>query len=344
MAMRATGAEVVVGDLTCAGDVARALEGCRRMYFGMSVSAPYLEATVTAAAVARQRGDLEVFVNISQMTVSQMSLTAMTDSPQQRQHWLGEQVLNWSGLPVVHIRATVFLQNFFFSAWAAESITRDGTIRLPFGTGRTSPVDVRDVAEVIAAVLTRPTAHIGKVYELTGPRSQDMNSVAAEYADALGRSISFVDVPLETWRDQELRARNLPEHVFEHLLTMARLHAANRYDRLTHEVEAITGRPATSVGDFVAKHPELVQAGQVAREGLGSVEPVPIVENGRAPLPARLRTRSQGADACQDPPRGGHGLPPPGVSRRGRGHGDGRSGAHGWRILRPLRVQGGTPG
>src|SRR6516225_11019192 len=50
-ALRATGAEVVVGDLTRAEDVARALDGCRRMYFGMSVSAPYLEATVTAAAV-----------------------------------------------------------------------------------------------------------------------------------------------------------------------------------------------------------------------------------------------------------------------------------------------------
>ena len=98
-ALRATGAEVVVGDLTHAEDVARALAGCRRLYFGMSVSAAYLEATVTAAAVAQERGDLEVFVNISQMTVSQMSLYDMTDSPQQRQHWLAEQVLNWSGLP-----------------------------------------------------------------------------------------------------------------------------------------------------------------------------------------------------------------------------------------------------
>src|SRR4051794_17879578 len=82
-ALRATGVEVVVGDLTRANDVARALAGCRRMYFGMSVSAPYLEATVTAAAVARQQGDLEVFVNISQLTVSQMSLMDMTDSLQQ---------------------------------------------------------------------------------------------------------------------------------------------------------------------------------------------------------------------------------------------------------------------
>jgi uncharacterized protein YbjT (DUF2867 family) len=113
-ALRALGAEVVVGDLTRAADVARALAGCRRMYFGMSASAAYLEATVTAAAVARERGDLEVFINISQMTVSQMSLTAMTDSPQRRQRWLAEQVLNWSGLPVVHVRLTVCLQNPFF--------------------------------------------------------------------------------------------------------------------------------------------------------------------------------------------------------------------------------------
>src|SRR5215831_7726418 len=58
-ALRATGAEVVVGDLTRAADVLRALAGCRRVYFGMSVSAPYLEATVTTAAAARERGDLE---------------------------------------------------------------------------------------------------------------------------------------------------------------------------------------------------------------------------------------------------------------------------------------------
>jgi len=229
------------------------------MYFGLSVSAPYLEATVTAAAAAREQGDLEVFVNISQMTVSQMSLTKMTDSPQQRQHWLAEQVLNWSGLPVVNVRPTVFLQNFFFSAWAAESIAKDGTIQLPFGTGRTSPVDVRDVAEVIAAILANPSTHIGKVYELTGPRSQDLHALAAEYSAALGRPITYVNVPLEQWRDQELRDRNLPDHVFEHLLTMARLHAANWYDRLTHDVEATTGRPATGVRDFVARHAELFE-------------------------------------------------------------------------------------
>ena len=78
----------------------------------------------------------------------------------------------------------------------------------------------------------------------------------AEYSEALGRPVAYVDVPFEQWRDQELCPRGLPEHVYEHLLTMAKLHAANRYDRLTHDVEAVPGRPATSARDFVARHAE----------------------------------------------------------------------------------------
>jgi NAD(P)H dehydrogenase (quinone) len=250
-ALRALGAEVVAADLTRASDVARALTGCRRMYFGLGVAAYYLDATVTTAAVARAHGDLEVFVNMSQMTVSQMSLTSQTESAQQRLHWLGEQVLDWSGLPVVHIRPTVFLQSFL--VLTADSIARDGTIRLPFGDGRTSPVDASDVADVIAAVLANPSAHIGHVYELTGPRSQTLHELAAEYAKALGRPIRYVDVPYEPWY-QDLRRRGLPDHVVEHVATMARLHAQNRYDRLTSDVERITGHPATTATDFVSRH------------------------------------------------------------------------------------------
>ena len=49
-------------------------------------------------------------------------------------------------------------------------------------------------------------------------------------------------MPFEQWRDQELRPRGLPEYVYGHFLTMAKMHAANRYDRRTHDVEAILGK------------------------------------------------------------------------------------------------------
>src|SRR5207245_7094439 len=98
---------------------------------------------------------------------------------------------------------------------------------------------------------------IGRAYELTGPRSQNMHGVATEYSEELGRPITYVDLPYDQWRDQVVRTHNLSDHVSEHFLTMARPHAANRYDRLTHNVEALIGRPATSIRAFVAQTKEV---------------------------------------------------------------------------------------
>src|SRR6476469_2308667 len=168
-ALRRAGAEIFVGDLTRTEDVARAVDSCRRIYFGMSVSSTYLEATVSMAAVARDKGDIDVLINMSQMTVSRMNIRKMTDSSQQRQHWLGEQALNWSGLPVVHVRPTVFQEGFFL-LFTSDSVRESNQIRLPFGEGKTSPVAADEVGRVIATLLASPQSHIGKTYHLTGPQ------------------------------------------------------------------------------------------------------------------------------------------------------------------------------
>lgn len=253
------GIEVVVGDLLDLHAMHRAIEGCDRVYFGMTVSAPYLEATINTAAVARHH-KVNAFVNISQMTVSQMGINSTTDSPQQKMHWLAEQALNWSGLPVVHVRPTSFLDTFFLRL-SMRSIREHQQIRLPFGDGKTSPIASEDVARVMATILEAPTEHIGKIYELTGPRSQDMNGVAEEFSRALGRPITYVNVPWEPWRNQLEASGMLDQHALAHLATMALLKQQNRYDRLTSDVEKITGAPPLSVYDFVLRHANAYTAG-----------------------------------------------------------------------------------
>lgn len=257
-AMRSLGAEVVVGDLTQRGDVARALDGVRRMFFSMSVSPAYLVATATVATVARAVADLDALVAISQMTVSQMDAVSTSESGQQRLHWLSDQMLDWSGLPVVHVRPTIFLDNPLFTTVAAHSIAESGTIRLPFGTGRTSPIASDDVARVVTEVLAEPGPYIGRVLELTGPRSEDMTAVAEEYSRALGRPISYVDVPWETWVKQAFSGAGLDSHTEEHLATMARLHRENRYERVTPTVEEITGRRAETVEEFITQRKDML--------------------------------------------------------------------------------------
>jgi uncharacterized protein YbjT (DUF2867 family) len=247
-ALRDMGAEVVVGDLLDLDSMHRAIAGCETMYFGMSISDAYLAATVNTAAVAKHHG-VKAFINMSQMTVSQMSVTETTASPQHKLQWLSEQALNWSGLPVVHVRPTVFLEGFFLTL-TPESVRQSNQIRLPFGEGKTSPVAAEDVARVVATLLEDPQPHIGKIYHLTGPQSENMDFYAQEYSKALGRTITFQDIPVEPWRDALLE-RRWPVHVVNHLAAMADLHRAGRFDRMSDDVLMLTGQRPLTVEEFV---------------------------------------------------------------------------------------------
>jgi hypothetical protein len=112
---------------------------------------------------------------------------------------------------------------------------------------------VEDVARVIAALLADPQPPIGKVYHLTGPQSENMHFYAQEYSKALGRAITFQDIPLEAWRDGLLE-RGLPAHLVDHLATMADLHRAGRYDRMSDDVLALTGQGPLSMQEFVRRN------------------------------------------------------------------------------------------
>jgi len=112
---------------------------------------------------------------------------------------------------------------------------------------------VEDVARVIAALLVNPQPHIGKTYHLTGPQSENMHFFAKEYSQTLGRTITCLDIPVEAWRDGLLK-RGLPVYLVNHLATMADLHRAGRYDRMSDDVLALTGRRPLSMQEFVRKN------------------------------------------------------------------------------------------
>jgi uncharacterized protein YbjT (DUF2867 family) len=253
---RDLGAEVMVADLTSPGDVVDAMRDVTRVFFNTHASLDYLQQTATVCAAARELGGLELIINLSQMTVAQMTLTSTEESRAQRIHWLAEQVMNWSGIPVVHVRPTVLLDNPLFTVLARRSVRGRGVLALPFGTGRTSPIAADDVARVIAALLLSPPQP-ARVYGLTGPQVLDINGLAEQYSRALGRAITADDLPYDDWLRRYLRNSELPDIVQQHTATMVRLHRENRYDRFTDDVEQVTGQPPQTVEHYVASHPEL---------------------------------------------------------------------------------------
>ncbi|WP_222946173.1 hypothetical protein [Paraburkholderia sp. UCT31] len=181
-----------------------------------------------------------------------MSITETTESPQHKLHWLAEQVLAWSGLPVVTVRPTVFLEGFLLRLADAGVRDRDELV-LPLGSSRTSPISAVDVAHAVSVILDDPAPHIGHVYNLTGSESADLEHHARAFSAALGRTIRYRDVPVSAWADK-LREAGVPAHLINHLAVMAELHAQGRYDRMTDDLFKLTGHAPTSVHDFVRLH------------------------------------------------------------------------------------------
>jgi uncharacterized protein YbjT (DUF2867 family) len=129
------------------------------------------------------------------------------------------------------VRPTVFMEGFFLQL-AAPGVRSSGTLALPLGSGKASPVSAFDVARAVAVILNDPAPHIGQIYDLTGPESTDLDHYAHVFSGALGRPIHYRDVPLPAW-SEGLRQAKFPEHLVRHLTAMAKVESPAPQGRST---------------------------------------------------------------------------------------------------------------
>lgn len=153
------GAEVVFGDLLDTESVRSALRGIYGAYFVYPIRPGIVDASVRFAQAAKEAG-VEIIVNMSQKSARRDS-----QSHAALAHWLSERVFDWSGLPVSHIRPTLFSEWMLYGA----AMIRQGTWLVPFRTGRHAPIAGEDQARVIVGIFENPKAHVGKTYPLVGP-------------------------------------------------------------------------------------------------------------------------------------------------------------------------------
>jgi len=216
--LRDLGAEIVVRRHArhhrCAGGHARLLS----VYFTM-VDLVQLPGSghQRCSPLAKSLG-VRAFVNLSQMTVSQMSETETTSSPQTEAGWLAEQMLRWSGLPVSTC-VDRFLRRHVLGAGVKgiREIT-SSACRSPTARPRFSPVP--NVGPPPAAVLAEPARISASSNDLTGLQSLTMAQYAGSLVAFWGRTIQYVNRAPQTWEAKLPEAR-LPEHLIAHLSTWA---------------------------------------------------------------------------------------------------------------------------
>ena len=130
--------------------------------------------------------------------MSQRSADRNSKSNSCKETFIAEQVLNWSGLAVTHLRPTYFLEWLLYP-FQLPLFVEKGILRLPVGKGRHAPIAAEDQGRVIAAILQNPSEHKGQTYPLFGPVEMDHEQMASELSEALGRKIVFQNVPIDEY-------------------------------------------------------------------------------------------------------------------------------------------------
>ena len=186
------GAEVVFGDFLDFDSMRAALNGVRRAYFCYPISPGLVQATAQFAQAAKEAG-VEVIVNMSMK-----SARSDATSNAARQHWLSERVFDWSGVPAVHLRPTLFAEWLLYLA----PMIREGRMLAPFNTtGRHAPIAAEDQARLIVEIVQHPAAHVGKTYPLFGPVELTHPEIAAIISHVIDKEVSYQHVPIEQFAE-----------------------------------------------------------------------------------------------------------------------------------------------
>lgn len=158
------------------------------------------------------------------------------------------------------LRPSWFMQNFVGDHPVAAGIRDAREIVTATGAGRLGFIDANDIAATAVEALLA-TEPVGEDLVLTGPEALSYADAAAILSDVLGHHVRHVDVSPEE-RAAQFTAAGLPQEFAGALAAMDRRIAAGDQDFVTTTVEDITGRPPTSLRDFLTRALQQVHVGR----------------------------------------------------------------------------------
>jgi uncharacterized protein YbjT (DUF2867 family) len=159
-----------------------------------------------------------------------------------------EEAAKASGLAWTFLRSADFAANAL--AWAPQ-IRATGVVRGAYGNAATSPIHQRDIATIAADALLN-AGHEGRSYVLTGPQSLNQYDKVRLIGQALGRELSFAEMPPEQVR-QGMLAQGLPEEIPDRLLGSLADYAL-KPGPTTDTVQRLLGRPALSFAQWASEN------------------------------------------------------------------------------------------
>jgi uncharacterized protein YbjT (DUF2867 family) len=158
-----------------------------------------------------------------------------------------EQIVRDSRTEWTIVQASWFNQNFSEN-YLLEPILA-GEVALPVGNIGEPFVDADDIADVAVAALTEDR-HVGRLYEVTGPRLWTFADAVAEIARVTERNIRYVQISTEEYASM-LKSAQLPPEFVTLILYLFTKVLDGRNASIADGVTRALGRAPRDFGQYV---------------------------------------------------------------------------------------------
>ncbi len=238
-AARARGVDAVLIDYTDPGSLSDAFAGCDAVFLLGHNAIDQTELELAAVQAARDAGVRRI-VKQSVMGAQDGSYS-LADV-----HRPVEEAIERSGMAWTFLRPNSFMQNVM--TFMSPTIHAESAFYSASGDARISHVDVRDIAAVAVQALMHPE-HAGRAYTLTGPEAVTYDELAATLSQALGRTVTHVDLPPNELR-YGMVDTGMPDEIADRLLDLERYFRSGAGARVTDDIERVTGRAPRRFADY----------------------------------------------------------------------------------------------
>ena len=245
--------EIAIADMAKPETLPAALAGVDRAMLNSSADPAMVEVQSNFIAAAAKAGVRHV--------VKLSGIMPELDSPFRfaRMHGEIEKRLEASGMAFTHLRAGEFMPSYFRQV---PMILAKGALFLPMENQRIASIDIGDLAEIAALVLTNP-GHEGKIYPLTGPEALTMTEVAERLSAATGKTIKYINVPPEDVRKAQLAA-GVPPYIADALAELFAERRKGKESQVWPIAQTLLGRRPTSFAEFAARNAAIFRGEQPA--------------------------------------------------------------------------------
>lgn len=241
--LRAGATEALAGDLNDPASLRHALQGAAAVYHLCPNMHPD-ELGIGRQIIEAARG-----AGIAHFVYHSVLHPQAEAMPHHWQKLRVEEVLLASGLPFTILQPTAYMQNLRAN-WAR--MQSEGILANPYPPeARLSLVDVTDVGEAAATVLTEP-GHQGAIYELCGTGPMSQHEVVGILAGVLGLPIRAEMAPLDEWEKSATEA-GLSDYAVATLKQMFEYYGAHGLVGNPRVLRWLLGRKPTTLSVFAQR-------------------------------------------------------------------------------------------